>query len=142
MAKPEDYRKLSRKERQNRYFSDEFKKKKVEEIERNITSVSEVSREYQVSNTAIYKWLYKYSPYRDKGAKQVVEPESDTRKINDLKNKVHELEQTVGQKQIMVDFLWQQLEEIEKHYGIEVKKNFSTQPSNGSGSTGKNTRTK
>jgi len=142
MAKPEKYRKLSRKERQNRYFSDEFKKKKVEEIENNLTSIAEIVREYQVTRAAVYKWLNKFSPYWQKGEKQVVEAESDTRKIKDLKDKVHELEQTVGQKQIMIDFLWQQLEEIEKHYGIEVKKNFSTQPSNGSGSTGKNTPTK
>lgn len=142
MATPEDYRKLTREEKQRRYFSQEFKRKKVEEIEKGVATVVEISRTYQVTRAAIYKWIYKYSPYRQKGYKQVVESESDTRKISELKAKVEELEQKVGQKQLMVDFLHQQLEEIEKHYGIDIKKNFSASPSNGSGSTEENTSTK
>ena len=142
MAQRENYRKLTRKERQNRYFSTEFKKKRVEEIERNIASVSEISREYQVTAAAIYKWLYKYSPYRQKGAKQVIEAESDTRQIQELKSEVKALQHSVGEKQIKIDFLEQLLNEVEKNYGIDIKKNFSTKRSSGSGSTEKNTHTK
>ncbi|MGD1890609.1 MAG: hypothetical protein ACFB15_08440, partial [Cyclobacteriaceae bacterium] len=62
MAKKEDLEKLAtRKQLQNRYFSEAFKKKKVNEIESNLTTVLQVSREYEVSCTSVYKWIYKYS---------------------------------------------------------------------------------
>ncbi len=64
MANLKDYEKLTVKERINRYFSEDFKRKKVSEIERNLSSVSEICREYQVSNTAVYKWMYQYSMMR------------------------------------------------------------------------------
>ncbi|SDL81957.1 transposase, partial [Salinimicrobium catena] len=96
MAKPQDFSKEVS-QRVNRYFSDSFKRKKVREIERNLTTVSEVSKEYEVSTTAVYKWLDKYSRNRKRGVKQVVELMSDTRKIQDLKAKIRELEQLVGQ---------------------------------------------
>ncbi|SDL56829.1 transposase, partial [Salinimicrobium catena] len=87
MAKPQDFSKEVS-QRVNRYFSDSFKRKKVREIERNLTTVSEVSKEYEVSTTAVYKWLDKYSRDRKRGVKQVVELMSDTRKIQDLKAKI------------------------------------------------------
>ena len=79
MAKREDFSN-ERRQRQNRCFSESFRKKKVKEIERNLSTVSEISREYEVSSTAVYKWMYKYSSMRKKGVKQVVELLSDTRK--------------------------------------------------------------
>jgi transposase-like protein len=57
MATRQKYEKLSSQERQNRYFSEEFKKKKVSELERNISSIAEICREYQVSNTAINGYI-------------------------------------------------------------------------------------
>ncbi|MBK8810569.1 MAG: hypothetical protein IPN69_07525 [Acidobacteria bacterium] len=44
MANLSEYEKLTVKERRNRTFSEEFRRKKVGEIERCVTSVSEVSR--------------------------------------------------------------------------------------------------
>ncbi len=38
MAKAQKYEKLSSQERQNRYFNENFKRKKVHKIERNISS--------------------------------------------------------------------------------------------------------
>ncbi len=57
MATLQKYKKLSVRERQNRYFSKDFKRKKVSEIERNITTIAEICKEYQVSRTAVSKWL-------------------------------------------------------------------------------------
>lgn len=141
MAKREDFKlePLSRKERQNRYFSESFKKKKVREIERNISSVLEISKEYNVSTTAVYKWIYKYSLHHQKGIKQVVEPMSDTRKIKELKERIKELELLVGQKQIQIEFKDKMIEIAEETYGIDIKKKLGSKRSSGSGSTGKNT---
>lgn len=138
MAKPQDFSKEVS-QRVNRYFSDSFKRKKVREIERNLTTVSEVSKEYEVSTTAVYKWLDKYSRDRKRGVKQVVELMSDTRKIQDLKAKIRELEQLVGQKQFEIEFKNKMIDIAEEMYDIDIKKKLGSKPSPGSGSTGKNT---
>ena len=90
--------------RQNRYFSEEFKRTKVKEIENNINRVSEICKVYQVSHTAVYKWIYKYSTLRKKQVKQIIEPMSDTRKIKELQEKIKELEQMVGHQQMIITF--------------------------------------
>ncbi len=126
-------------ERRRRYFSEDFKRKKVRELERNITTVHQLSREYEVSRTAIYKWLYTFSTMRKKGVRQVVESKSDTAKITQLRSQVQNLERVIGQKQILVDFLEKMIELAEQEYGVDIKKKFSSTQSAGSGSTGKST---
>lgn len=129
-------------QRVHRYFSEDFKRKKVRELDQNLTTVSQISKEYQVTDTAVYKWIYKYSAMRKKGIKQVVEAKSDTVKIGYLRDQVREMERMVGQKQIMIDFLEKMIELAEKEYGIDIKKKFSSTPLSGSGSTGKRTKSK
>lgn len=138
MAKREDFIQ-TRRQRQNRYFSESFKKKIVREIEHNITGVSEVSREYEVSRTAVYNWIYKYSLMKKKDIKQVVEPKSDTQKIKALKEQIKELERLVGQKQIQLEFKDKMIEIAEQMYGVDIKKKLGSRLSGGSGTTGKNT---
>ena len=128
--------------RQYRYFSESLRKKKVDEIDRGITTVLEVSREYEVSATAVYKWVYKYSLMRKKGIKMVVEAESDTNKINALKEHITALEQLLGQKQFEIDFLQKQMELASSQYGIDLKKKLSGKPSSGFGPAEKNIPTK
>ena len=142
MANLKEYEKLTVKERQHRFFSEDFKRKKVSEIERNITTVVEISREYQVSSPAVYKWIYRYSRMRKKQERLILESLSDTKKIIALKEKIKELEQAVGQKQIKIDFLEQLIEIAQEETGVEIKKKISTSASAGSGQTGKNTTSK
>lgn len=142
MANINEFNKLTLRERLNRYFSPEFKRKKVSEIERNISSVAEISREYQVSRPAVYKWIYQYSDMRKKGVKQVVEARSDTRKILQFKEEKKTLEQLIGQKQIKIDFLEKMIELAEEEYKVDIKKKFSFKRSVGIGATVKNTHTK
>lgn len=138
MAKPEDFSKVEH-QRINRYFSESFKRKKVQEIEKKLSTVLEVSREYEVSTTAVYKWINKYSRNRKRGVKQVVELMSDTRKIQDLKARIRELEQMLGQKQFEIEFKNKMIDIAEELYDIDIKKKLGSKPSPGSGSTGKNT---
>jgi len=128
--------------RVTRYFSEEFRKKKVYELDKKITTIGEVCREYEVSYTAVYKWIYKYSLMRKKGLKMVVESESDTVKLKALKEHIAELEKLLGQKQFAIDFLEKQLEFASEEYGIDLKKKFSGKLSPGSGNTEDNTATK
>lgn len=123
MARTGDFSKESQ-QRINRYFSESFKRKKVQEIEKNFSTVLEVSREYEVSTTAVYKWLHKYSRIRKRGIKQVVELMSDTRKIQALKDKIRELEQMLGQKQFEIEFKEKMIDIAEEMYDIDIKKNL------------------
>src|SRR5438045_302646 len=102
MATIEQYEKLSIRERQQRYFSEEFKRKKVSEIDKNLVTIGEVSREYQVSRASVYRWIYQYSHMQKKGIRQVIEAKSDTRKLQLLKEQIKELERVVGQKQLQI----------------------------------------
>ncbi len=108
--------------RQNRYFSLDFKKKRVEEIEKNLVTVSDICKTHKVSRTSVYKWLYKYSDMAKKQVKQVVEAKSDTKKIQLLQDKIKELERIVGQKQIMIEFQEKMIEIAESTYKIDIKK--------------------
>ena len=120
MARADQMRK--RVVRSTRYFSEDFKRKKVEEIDKRITSISDICKEYDVSNTAVYRWVYKYSLMRKKGVKMVVEAQSDTAKIKALKEHIKELEQLLGQKQFEVDFMKKQMEIASEDYGVDFKK--------------------
>lgn len=122
-------------QRQTRYFSESFKRKKVEELDKKLTTVSEICKVYEVSNTAVYKWVIKYSLMRKKGVKMVVEPLSDTVKIKALREHISELEQMLGRKQFEIDFLQKQLDLITEEYGLDFKKKVFGQPSNGFGKT-------
>lgn len=129
-------------DRRYRYFSESFRKQKVKEIEQGLTRVSEVSKTYQVSKSAIYKWMHKYSTILGNKERVIVESKSDTKRIALLEQKIKELERLVGQKQIQIEFYEKMLEIGKDQYGIDFKKNYGTQPSNGTGKKGKNTDTR
>jgi transposase-like protein len=126
----------------NRRFSEDFKKGKVKELERNLVSISDICKTYSVSRSAIYKWIYKYSIMAKKNVRQVVEAKSDTKKIQALEERIKELERLVGQKQILLEFKDKMIEIAEKTYGVDIKKKVSSRPSSGSTSTKKDTGTK
>lgn len=128
--------------RQNRYFSEEFKKKRVKELENNLVRVSDICKTYEVSRSSVYKWIYKYSVMAKKQHKQVVEPKSDTKKIQLLEERIKELERAVGQKQMMLDFKDKMIEIAEDTYNINIKKKLAFKASSGSNTTNKNTDTK
>jgi transposase len=126
----------------NRRFSEDFKKRKVLELERNLASISDICKTYSVSRTSIYKWIYKYSIMAKKNVRQIVEAKSDTKKIQALEERIRELERLVGQKQILLEFKDKMIEIAEKTYGVDIKKKASSKPSSGSTSTKKDTDTK
>jgi transposase-like protein len=130
--------KLSTIERRRRTFSTEFKQKKVREIEQKITTIAEVSRQYEVLSNNVQKWVKKYGSNYMKGVRTIVESESDTRKILELKAKVAELERIIGQKQVQLDFKDKMIELAEETYQVDIKKKFDTTPLFGTGSIEKN----
>jgi transposase len=122
-----------------RYFSEDFRKKRVRELEVNLTSISDICRTYHVSRAAVYKWIYKYSIMAKKNVRQVVEAKSDTQKIKALEERIKELERIVGQKQLLLEFKDKMIEIAEADYGVDIKKKVGSKLSSGTTSTGKNT---
>lgn len=129
-----DQFKLSTSARRRRRFSEEFKQKKVREIEQKITTIAEVSRQYEVLSNNVGKWVIKYGTNYMKGVRTIVESESDTRKILELKAKVAELERIIGQKQVQLDFKDKMIDLAEEAYNVDIKKKFETIPLSGIGS--------
>jgi transposase len=127
--------------KQPRIFSEEFKKKLVKELVAKQITVSELKKLYKVSRTTIYNWLYLYSPNHHRGTTLVVEMESEAYKTKRLQQQVAELERIIGQKQLEIDFLNKLLELGGEELGFDLKKNFSTKLSNGTGSGENNTPT-
>lgn len=128
--------------KQRRCFSEEFKKTKVKElIEKRIT-IAQLSKLYEVSAVAIYKWLYKYSPCHQQKSILVVQMQSEAYKTQMLLSRLAELERTIGQKQLEIDFLNKLFEIGSEELGFDLKKNFSVKLSNGTDIESRNTSTK
>jgi transposase len=142
MGTIKEYEKLSLEERRNRQFSEDFKRTKVSELDRNLVTISELCREYQISRTSVYRWMYLYSRMKKKDVKQVVEAKSDSRKLLQMKEEIKELQRIIGEKQILLDFKDKMIELAEGKYGVDIKKKSSGKPSSGTGTTGKSTKSK
>lgn len=110
-------------ERQRRTFSNQFKQQKVREIETGRAKISEICRQYEVSATAVSRWLRKFGTMeKDKPERMIVESQSDSVQLLELKKEIAELQRIIGQKQLVIDFQNKMIEVAEEHYGIEIKK--------------------
>jgi len=115
------------KERQSiKQFSVAFKKEKVAKIESKQLTVRQISRIYEVSETAVYKWIRKYSTKISKAERLVIEKESEGAKTLELLKRVAELERIVGQKQLQIDYLEKSIELGSEEVGFDIKKKYAT----------------
>lgn len=120
---------------EHRYFSETFKREKVNEILSKKTTIKDLASLYEIATPVIYRWLKKYSPVKLSGIKIHYEMESEEQKTLFYKEKVAELERMVGCKQIEIEFLNKILELASKELKMDLKKSFSTPVSNGSEKT-------
>lgn len=118
-----------------RVFSEEFKLKLVKAYESGHSTVLEMARDYDLNPQSIYNWIYEYSEYNKKSLQVVEMKDSQQQKIKALEEKVKELEQAVGRKQISIDYLEKMIELAKEQYQIDIKKNFDTPHSGGSKKT-------
>lgn len=124
MARREEF-KMNVSERQRRRFSENFKRDKVREIESGKTKLADICRQYNVSRTSIYKWISKFGTMKKNPERLIVESKSDTLELLALKKKVAELERSIGQKQVLLDFQDKMMELAQELYGIDIKKKLS-----------------
>ena len=123
--------------RKLRKFSESFKKTLVREFETGKYSVPQLEKLHGISNSTLYRWIYKYSTFNEKGYRIVEMKKSSTSHLKELEQKIKELEQLVGKKQIQIEYLETMLEVAKEELNIDIKKNFGTPRSVKSGKTKK-----
>ena len=128
---------MSESERRVRRFSDNFKKEKIRELELGLLSIRDLREQYQVSDMSVRRWMVKFGSMKSKKERLIVESQSDTVQLLELKKKVAELERVVGQKQLLIDFQQKMIELAEEEYRVDIKKKFSGGPSSTTGKAAK-----
>ena len=123
--------------KKRRKFSEDFKRSLIKEYESGKFRVPQLERLYGISNNSIYSWIYKYSTFNEKGFRIIEMKESSSSRLKTLEQKVKDLERTVGQKQIMIDYLEKMMDIAKEELNIDIKKNLNTPQSGGSVKTKK-----
>ncbi|HCO85081.1 MAG TPA: transposase [Arenibacter sp.] len=123
--------------RKQRRYSEEFKRRLVSDFEKGKLSVPQLEKLHGVPHATIYRWIYKFSIFNESGFRVIEMKDSSNKKMKELEARVKELERTVGRKQIMIDYLEKMMEIAKDELDIDIKKNFGTPQSNGSGKTNK-----
>ena len=125
--------------REQRYFSEDFRRARVKEYEEGQTTVSEICRAYGVSKAAVHKWIRKYSAHYQKSIVKVVEEKSETQKRLALEKKVQELERLIGQQQVRISYYEKLVEIARERYNVDFEKNSERKFSSGFSLTDPNT---
>lgn len=113
-------------QKKRRTFSEAFKKEKVNQIDERKITVKQLSRIYEVSETAIYKWIRKYSRYSSKDERMVVEKESEGQKTLALMKKLAEVERLLGQKQMEIEYLKKVIEFGSEMTDTDIQKKYKS----------------
>lgn len=104
-----------------RTFSTAFKKEKVELLDQGKISVRELSKLYNVSDTAIYNWKRLYSKYAHE-EQIIVQKISEQSKNIELRERIRDLEQAVGKKQLELDYYKTTIEVLSEEAGEDLLK--------------------
>ena len=105
-----------------RFYTPDFKKEIVSIFEQGKYSVLQLEKLYGIPNATIYRWIYKYSEFNERGQRVVEMKSSYFHKLKELEKKVKELERIIGQKQIKIDYLEKLIEVAEQEFEIDIKK--------------------
>jgi transposase len=119
-----------------RVFSDEYRRELVRLFEEGKFSVAQLGKLYGVQFSLIYKWIYKYSQFNERGYRVIEMKQSSTAKLKAMEQRIKELEKIVGQKQIKIDFLEEMINVAKDELKIDIKKKSFT-PRSGVFSKGK-----
>lgn len=118
--------------KKRRKYSEAFKRGLVKDFESGKFSVCQLEKLHGVNNVTIYKWIYKYSTFNEKGFRVVEMKDSSNAKLKQLEEQIKKLEQAVGQKQIKIEYLEKMIDIAKDDLNIDIKKNYSTPQSAGS----------
>jgi len=82
-----------------------------------------------IRNALLYRWIYKYSTFNEKGYRIVEHKKSSQKKVQALEAKIKDLEAALGRKQIQIDYLETMMDVAKEELNIDIKKNYATPPS-------------
>lgn len=108
------------KERVVRKYSEELKKRIVEEIESGKSTQAEAAKLYGVLKGTLYGWLNEYGKYR--GRRTIVEVV-----MKDEKEKIEELQQALAEAHLKLRIYDKMIEQADRKYKTDLKKTFGTQ---------------
>ncbi len=91
-----------------------FQRQLVADFESGQYNVPQLECLHGIGNRTIYNWIYKFSTFNEKGYRIVEMKDSSSKKVK-------ELEQAVGQKQIMIDYLEKMMEIAKQEFEIDIK---------------------
>ncbi len=94
----------------------------VKKIDKGEIRVRDICRIYSVSGPAVYAWIKKYSPLYAHKARVIVESKSLSKKNKEQADRIKALEQTVGQKQMRIDYLEKVIELASAEMGVSIEK--------------------
>lgn len=114
---------MRRHQKISRSFSTAFKKEKVDLLDSGKITVKELSILYEVSPTAIYKWIKKFSKL-DKSERVVVEKISESNKNIELLKRIRDLEQVIGRKQLELDYYKTAIDVLSEQSGEDILKKY------------------
>lgn len=109
-----------------KHFSEAFKREKVKLYQEGKLTVIQLQRMYNVSSTAVYKWINKYGTL-PKGERMVVEKQSEQLKVLYYMEKVAELERALGQLHLEVLYSNEVISQASTELGIDLKKKYKSQ---------------
>lgn len=112
-----------------RTFSKELKIKKVKMYDQGLIGVSELSHQLEVSRASIYKWIKKYSLNYSTPMHVVMESKSEAKKVKLLKKELEDAYNSIGKKQMQLDFFSELIKIASDHYGEDITKKFSSNDS-------------
>jgi len=112
--------------RQQRQFSPTFKQSIIDQFDRGKISAVQISREYGVSRSMVYRWIYQYSKHNTKGTVIVMDKKKQNTEVQSLKQRIAELERAVGHKQMQIDYYEQYMKTMDELAPEELKKKWES----------------
>lgn len=117
---------MKRKSKKLKYYSESFKKARVQEYDKGQFTAIELVRMFEFSKSSFYSWVEKYSKLAKHNILIVEQKDSASNKLAEYQKRIKELERIVGNKQIKLDYLEKLIEIAEENLGVEIKKNSNT----------------
>jgi transposase-like protein len=106
-----------------RHFSEAFKKEKVKMYEEGKLTAIQIQRLYDVSESAVYKWIDKYCTL-PKGEKVVVQKESEAEKTLTMMERLKELERALGSAHLRLFYAEEVITQADKELRLDLKKKY------------------
>jgi len=106
-----------------RVFSEGFKRDKVRLYETGKMSIGDIAKVYDISETALYKWVSKYR-MTPAAERIVVETDSDYLKLVQLQKRVEDMERLIGNQQIKLEYQTALIQAASEHFKMDIEKKF------------------